>query len=330
MRSGPGTPPLQLSDALVTAVAVEGRRLEVMGRDAYINAGRQDDNIVAQMVIIGTITDAYVIEQQYESHVLKHASLPETPGVKGGLMPVNTVDLLHCELTLMEEKEAEKRFLTRGLQWAVRQEAAAEIQLNCIQLSAVDVLEVNASDPKVATPKVDTSKAGEPPPTAKGTALEGVGLTAQGEKMPVMQTEEVEAAESAAELADFELYLKKFRDDHFAHLLPQLRPEAFPEHLWTYVEDRIKPMVKPNWELWRFEELMGEIAGIDISSENEARKRQEPYLRAQAYANLAVYGHPDPNNQPTIDRYSYDIELSDTTPVRSKMRIWSRPICSTG
>jgi hypothetical protein len=118
MRSGPGAPPLKLSDALVTAVAIETRRLEVMGRDAYINAGRQDDNIVAQMVVIGTITDAYVIEQQYESHLLMHAGMPETPGLKGGLMalpivPINAVDLLHCELTLKEEKEVERKFLKR-------------------------------------------------------------------------------------------------------------------------------------------------------------------------------------------------------------------------
>jgi hypothetical protein len=81
------------------------------------------------------------------------------------------------------------------------------------------------------------------------------------------------------------------------------------------------------WEKWRaaavpgrLEEVMAEIAAIDISHENAARKLQEPYLRAQCYAHLAVYGHPDPDNQPTIDGYAYNIELDDPAPVKARMR----------
>jgi hypothetical protein len=56
------------------------------------------------------------------------------------------------------------------------------------------------------------------------------------------------------------------------------------------------------------------------STENAARVQEEPYFRAQCYAHLPVYGHPDTNSQPTIQGFAYDIELNDVSPVRCKMR----------
>ncbi|KAJ1411347.1 hypothetical protein B484DRAFT_402659 [Ochromonadaceae sp. CCMP2298] len=56
------------------------------------------------------------------------------------------------------------------------------------------------------------------------------------------------------------------------------------------------------------------MAAIKNRVQNEARKLEEPYLRAQCFAHLAAYDQPNPNNQPTIQAYTYDIELSDTTP----------------
>jgi DNA-binding MarR family transcriptional regulator len=138
---------------------------------------------------------------------------------------------------------------------------------------------------------------------------------------------ELEQQEASAELQATHTYLAALRATHYCQPLPELRPLLFPEHLWEYVLDTLKPTVGPAWKAWiaaavpgRLEEVMGEIAGIDISKENAARELEAPYLRAQCYAHLGVYGHPDPNNAPTIKGYSYDIELNDKTPVRSKMR----------
>jgi hypothetical protein len=329
MREGPGAPDTELSPAMIGAIASETRRLEVMGRDAYINAGVNHDHTIGQMVVMGTILDRYHIQQQHETRILMHAGLTRRKGVKGELVappmarPVQSVVAEQVPEGLSEadyrEQLAcirEKHFLRQGLRWAVQQEAEAIVQLNRIEISSVEAVD-----------DTDTEKQKPSPLTTRHEALAGVGLTPEGDAVTPEVTKQAEADEVAAELIATTAYLQRLRATHFTEHLPDLRPPGFPEHLWEYVDDALKLTVPAKWAAWtaaavsgRFEEVMEEIKGIDISGENAARKLEEPYLRAQAYANRAVYGHSDPNNQPTTQGYSYDIELNETTPVRSKMR----------
>jgi hypothetical protein len=119
---------------MLGAIAVKTRRLHALGRDGYINAGRQDGNIWGHMVVMGVILDACVVEQAYESQILIHAGLPPSPGVEGALMPP---PMAHPEVDGRRGLADEIKYHRRLLQWAIQQEAEQGNHIDQIQVSAV-------------------------------------------------------------------------------------------------------------------------------------------------------------------------------------------------
>jgi hypothetical protein len=223
MMAGPEAEEVQLSAVLVGAVAAESRRLEVLGPTAYVNGGRQDDNIVGQMVVMGSVQDAYRVQQQYELHPLSHAGLD--------IARERTSDLMLCSIQAMaatradmsfsrwnrEDREEEAAFLRRGLQASVRQEAEAIVQIGRVQIESVDVWYSGATDGTtlreaslaareaalslVGMGSPPTSPSAEPPPTLPPPA--SIGKTGA----PTLSIDEFQASENAAELAATHLYI---------------------------------------------------------------------------------------------------------------------------
>ena len=97
------------------------------------------------------------------------------------------------------------------------------------------------------------------------------------------------------------------RKSYCTNMMSELRPDEFPEELWTYVFDSQTIVVSDRWKRIkekcnppeRLQEIQ-QIMKIDISVENSSRKAEEPYFRAQCMANLHVYAHPDPRDPPSV------------------------------
>jgi hypothetical protein len=139
------------------------RRMETLGPAAYLNAGRQEDNIVGQMVVLGVIHDQYIVQQQHERYQLAHAGIPATEGTdhagNGVQDPVEALMAVmraerkagaRAAVTAAEaarkghvipwggaeisEHWEEELFLRRTLQWSVQQESIATIALNSVHV----------------------------------------------------------------------------------------------------------------------------------------------------------------------------------------------------
>ena len=149
-------------------------------------------------------------------------------------------------------------------------------------------------------------------------------------------TEEKDEVETTCTLAEIEAtkeeakaiqYIRDLTKRRCTTEMAQMRPTDFPEKYWKYVFDTEKPLVKERWDTFnntaskeRLQEVIQQIKSIDISKETTSRKLEEKYFRAQCFANINRYAHPDIMNLPKNHRYEYEINLDDTTPCMARMR----------
>jgi hypothetical protein len=122
---------------------------------------------------------------------------------------------------------------------------------------------------------------------------------------------------------------KAYHERFLQHNMLHLKPELFEEKLWTLVDDGQKPKVPERWSNFSHERqvsIIAKINSIDISEENEARREEAPYFRAQCLANIHVWGVNDVENPPRIKGAIMKIELKDPTlppvNIRRKRPTW--------
>ena len=70
----------------------------------------------------------------------------------------------------------------------------------------------------------------------------------------------------------------------------------------------------------RQKDLVNSLEQIDISYEDDERMAEHHFFRAQCYAHINCFGHPNPDNPPFIKDKKMSITLSDTTPFGTKQR----------
>jgi hypothetical protein len=91
--------------------------------------------------------------------------------------------------------------------------------------------------------------------------------------------------------------LLEFRVTRCREMLDELRPKLFPSDLWAVLPDDQKKKASERWALYkdkRILELIEEkLDKVDISRETPAREMEYPFVRAQVYANIDVWGRPD-------------------------------------
>jgi hypothetical protein len=130
------------------------------------------------------------------------------------------------------------------------------------------------------------------------------------------------------------------------------RPEQFPEELWRWVAPDQQPLVAKRYEKYSAERLgviIGELmTKLDIYLDDKvgvrppwkemdelvkewtlseknplpagALPREQDFFRAQALANLDVFGAPDPDNPPRVKGHQIRIETVDERPCRARPR----------
>ena len=101
------------------------------------------------------------------------------------------------------------------------------------------------------------------------------------------------------------------------------RPLLFPRFLWRLVVDEERVKVKMRWDKLtsrRQKDLVNSLEQIDISYEDDERMAEHHFFRAQCYAHINCFGHPNPDNPPFIKDKKMSITLSDTTPFGTKQR----------
>jgi hypothetical protein len=123
------------------------------------------------------------------------------------------------------------------------------------------------------------------------------------------------------------------------------RPELFPEELWQWVEPAQKALVMERYANYtedRLRELISELlvkleiffddkVGVkppwilmeELVAASEATHgspREQDYFRAQALANLDIFGAPDPDNPPRVKGHQIRIETEDERPCRARPR----------
>jgi len=122
---------------------------------------------------------------------------------------------------------------------------------------------------------------------------------------------------SIARQAEVEAELKDIVDNMCKLEGRILRPDDFPEDLWSYVLDDQKPLVADRFALFpaaRRAELINELLkDLDISTKQGVKL--ERFMRAQAIANLDTFGYPDPYSPPTIPGYTFRIETTHDQPI---------------
>ena len=130
------------------------------------------------------------------------------------------------------------------------------------------------------------------------------------------------------DLAKTELALAKFHKEYLTEELPELRPDKFPQELWALTRTDRKREAHEAWKLFsesRLREVVPKMMSIDISKETAARRREEPYLRAQILCNIDTWVYPDENNPPMLEGFEYSIDLIDPKikPFKCKQRRYS-------
>ena len=154
------------------------------------------------------------------------------------------------------------------------------------------------------------------------------------ETVRVMTVEQVENTDwkiiqlESEDLAKTEVALAEYHKSHLTALLPELRPDKFPEELWALTRTDRKQEAHDAWKLFsdkRLEEVVPRMMKIDISRETAARRREEPYLRAQILCNIDTWVYPDEDNPPMIEGFEYSINLTDprAKPFKCKQRRYS-------
>ena len=129
---------------------------------------------------------------------------------------------------------------------------------------------------------------------------------------------------SPATMAQAEALRQRFKNEFGrADTTEHLRPLLFPRFLWRFVFDREREKVQERWNkfsLKRQLELCRQLEEIKISAEDEERRAEHHFFRAQCYAHINAYGHVDPENPPFIKDKKMKIVLSDLVPFGSKNR----------
>lgn len=95
---------------------------------------------------------------------------------------------------------------------------------------------------------------------------------------------------------------------------PEARPEMFPKEYWSKVRDECKQKVTSIWSRYpseRLSEIIPEVMSMDISQEDNQRRLEEPYVRAQLLANINVYFDVDKDDAPKMKRHVYTFEMID-------------------
>jgi hypothetical protein len=96
-----------------------------------------------------------------------------------------------------------------------------------------------------------------------------------------------------------------------------LKPDEFPSELWQYVFDDQKGQVAERFALFPPDvrkELIKEICEkLDIGDKFGEAPRF--FMRAQALANLDVFGYPDPYSPPTVPGYTFRIQTVHDLPI---------------
>lgn len=92
------------------------------------------------------------------------------------------------------------------------------------------------------------------------------------------------------------------------------RPEQFPEEYWPLVarEERARAVEEyKRYPPERVGQLVEEVRKLSICIEDDPRKLEEPLVRAQGFANLSTWGHPNPDNPPSVREAVARIRLID-------------------
>jgi len=129
----------------------------------------------------------------------------------------------------------------------------------------------------------------------------------------------------AVSITEAQVGIEEYITQKCTQLLPELRPEKFPEDRWHLVADALKPHIKERWSRYtdsRLDELIAAINKIEISEEDTGRVMELPLIRAHCLANLDIFGHPDEFNAPPVKGVKFAIRLRDTNcdPARCRMR----------
>jgi hypothetical protein len=119
--------------------------------------------------------------------------------------------------------------------------------------------------------------------------------------------------------------LREFRATRCREMMDELRPKLFPPDLWAVLPDDQKKKASERWALYkdkRIIELIEEkLDKVDISRETPAREMEYPFVRAQVYASIDVWGRPDKREIMRIKGAEMEIKLKeDTKPIRVKPR----------
>jgi hypothetical protein len=100
-------------------------------------------------------------------------------------------------------------------------------------------------------------------------------------------------------------------------MMDELRPKLFPPDLWAVLPYDQKEKTSERWALYkdkRITELIEEkLDKVDISRETPARKMEYPFVRAQVYANIDVWGRADKWDLIRIKGAELEITLKEDT-----------------
>jgi hypothetical protein len=91
--------------------------------------------------------------------------------------------------------------------------------------------------------------------------------------------------------------LREFRATRCCEMMDELRPKLFPPQLWAVLPDNQKKQMSERWALYKDKRIMElieeKLDKVDISQETPAREMEYPFVRAQVYAKIDVWGRPD-------------------------------------
>ena len=115
------------------------------------------------------------------------------------------------------------------------------------------------------------------------------------------------------------------------------RPDAFPEHLWKYVDPKEKGVIAARFASFKSKEYLEDcveqvVKDLDIQERDEEFEltwrpkvdkenwKEKDVMLAQAVANLDIYFFPDPDKVKMAKDVVAEIETMDDKPVKCRMR----------
>ena len=93
-----------------------------------------------------------------------------------------------------------------------------------------------------------------------------------------------------------------------------LKPELYPEEYWQYLPMRVKEVTRSVYAKYpeaRLKVIIARVPKIDISEEDEQRKKESLYIRALCYARLDAFFVLDEENLTHIPGYEFTMEIRD-------------------